>query len=227
METLNNLLDLLVYQVQNLYRAEEQMQQTMPQIMEKAIHTSLKNALHHHWQLTDEQKNRLQQVMQLLNEKTGRQVELTAGSNDQSKGMAGLLEELNEVLACNISNEVNDAAIIAYVQKIEHYEITTYGTAHAFAEQIHLHAVAALLNETLTEEYDADDLLTALATAALNKESIPEEFKDESKDETSASVSDVVSRPAKVSISERTVNSPGGRAGTSHRRYGSGESRGH
>jgi hypothetical protein len=93
---------------------------------------------------------------------------------------------------------------------------------------MNLHKVESLLMETLQEEYDADDLLTTLAIAALNKEAIPEDLKvtDQSAQENFTG-GETAGRPEKVSISERTINSPGGRAGTSHRRYGRGESRGH
>jgi ferritin-like metal-binding protein YciE len=227
MDTINNLVDLLIHQVQNLYAAEEQMQKAMPAIIERAHHSSLKNALKHHLQLTEEQKDRLQQVMQLVHKKA-REAISTISQGQQSKGMTGLIEELNEVLSFNLAAEVTDAAIIAYVQKMEHYEISTYGTAHAFAKQMRLHEAENLLTETLNEEYDVDDLLTALATAALNKEAIPEVLQTDDNPQSEENyISDVESRPAKVSVSERSINSPGGRAGTSHRRYGSGESRGH
>jgi ferritin-like metal-binding protein YciE len=74
----------------------------------------------------------------------------------------------------NIDGDVIDAVIIGCVQKIEHYEICTYGTALAYAHELHLHKAAQLLKESLDEEYDADDLLTALATAAVNKHAAPE-----------------------------------------------------
>jgi len=85
-----------------------------------------------------------------------------------------------------------------------------------------------LLNETLEEEYEADDLLSALATASLNKEAVHENLRtfsspgndSKSSDESNGNISE-------VHITERNINSPGGRAGTSHRRYGTGESRGH
>jgi len=228
MKTVNNLVDLMVHQVINLYAAEEQMQIAMPRIIEQAQHTSLKNALHHHHQLTGEQKNRLQKILQLLRKSGADEIEYSISKYGQSKGMKGLIEEANEVLGHHLSVDVTDAAIIAFVQKMEHYEISTYGSVQAFARQMQLHEIESLLTETLQEEYDADDLLTALATAALNKEAIPEDLSLENHSPREERLPpDDASRPAKVSISERTVNSPGGRAGSSHRRYGSGESRGH
>jgi len=198
----------------------------MPAIIEKVRHTSLKNALQHHLELTEEQKNRLKQVINLLNEKIQSRIKAELSTGHQGKGMSGLIDELNELISSNLAADVTDAAVIASVQKMEHYEISTYGTALAFAKQMHLHKVEALLEETLNEEYDADDLLTSLATAALNKESMPVGFEIEEKTEAT-NEDDTNTRPAKVSISERDISSPGGRAGSSHRGYGSGESRGH
>lgn len=229
MESISNLVDLLMYNVQNLYAAEQQAKQAMPAIMERAHHSSLKNALTHHHNLTDEQIKRLKKIPGLVEQKAG-EGNIHFGEvikpDVVCKGMNGLIEEANELLQKGLSQDVTDAAIIECVQKMEHYEISVYGTALAYAKQMHLHEVENLLNETLLEEYDADDLLTSLATAALNKEAIPEGMGLD-KNTDSGSVDIETSRPVKVSISERTINSPGGRAGTSHRRYGGGESRGH
>lgn len=233
METINDLIDLLMYHVKNLYSVEEQIARSVPSFIEKANHTSLKNALTHHANLADEQKARLTKIQQLIKEKTAgastSRTDLETTEALTSKGMMGLIEEINQLLHTNLSNEVKDAAIIASVQKVEHYEICAYGTALAYAKQLHLPAVAELLNETLQEEYDADDLLTALATAAMNKEALPEGITAAEEDRaiSETGVGYYHEEAKKVSISERTVNSPGGRAGTSHRRYGSGESRGH
>jgi ferritin-like metal-binding protein YciE len=228
METINDLEDLLVHHLQNLYAAEDHILQSMPQVIEKANHKSLKNALRHHLDLTNEQKRRLEQIINILNDKaTDRSSKAKLGSGT-SKGMAGLVDEVEELLELNIDKDVIDAAIISYVQKIEHYEICAYGTALAFAKQLHLHKVEQLLKETLDEEYDADDLLTALATSSYNKEAAPEGIEDEETDDSgNEDSSQKSSRESKVSITERNISSPGGRAGTSHRGYSSGESRGH
>jgi ferritin-like metal-binding protein YciE len=236
MEDIKDLGSLLLHHLQNLYSAEEQMMRTMPLLIEKANHPSLQNALKHHLSLTEEQQKRLEQVTKLLQEKinsTGKkgsqQVNFTAELKKEytCKGMAGLIEEANELLERNLAQEVVDAALITCVQKMEHYEISTYGTALAYAEQLHLPKAAALLEETLDEEYDADDLLTALATSALNKEAEPEGIHDDQKDLPEAESARIKAAKNTEHITERNINSPGGRAGTSHRRYPSGESRGH
>jgi ferritin-like metal-binding protein YciE len=233
MEAIHDLFDLLIYHVKALYSAEEQVSQAMPSIIEKASHQSLKNALSHHAGLTTAQKQRLAQIPGLINEKR----KDMAGSDKRdlgkavNKGITGLLEEVSQLLGLELSGEVQDAAIIAAVQKIEHYEICSYGTALAFATQLRLHHVMQLLDETLQEEYDVDDLLTALATAAINKDAVPAgTINTEQPAETFTSSpedGDTGTEHTEAEDSERTINSPGGRAGTSHRRYGTGESRGH
>lgn len=231
MQTINNLVDLLSQNLQQLYAAEEQMQQALPAIIDKVHHSSVKNSLQHHAGLTQEQKKRLVKIAALL-QKKGMATAVEFSDGYINKGMSGLVDEANELLAMNIAKEVTDTLVIACMQKIEHYEISAYGTAVAYAKQLQLRDVEALLQETLKEEYDADDLLTALATAAINKEAIPEDLQltREQPDETDEAESldnKTSDRPVKETISERTIESPGGRAGTSHRGYSSGESRGH
>ncbi|TDH24168.1 DUF892 family protein [Segetibacter sp. 3557_3] len=223
MQAITDLKDLLQVQLQALYSAEMQISKAMPQVIMKVNHSSLQNALTHHSGLTELQLERLAKVMQIL----GGVEQLS--EQPINKGIKGILEEITDLLAEDLSKEVNDAAIIAGIQKIEHYEITCYGTALTYAQQLKSHKAEALLHETLQEEYDADDLLTQLAKSAMNKEALPrlEPEQDTVNDEHVSSDDEYLKKSEKVSISERTINSPGGRAGRSHRGYNSGESRGH
>lgn len=225
---LKHLQDLLIHLIQNLYAAEEQMLQAMPAIIEKVNHSSLKNALTHHLNLTTEQKQRLEQVVQLINQ-INIEKPVKLNSAHICKGMSGLVEETNELLEAGLEKDVTDAALIACVQKMEHYEISTYGTALAYAHQLNLVKAEELLNETLDEEYAVNDLLTALATASLNKEAVASDVANinPAEDKANSTNNDTSESTSQIHITERTINSPGGRAGTSHRRYGSGESRGH
>ncbi|MEP6683833.1 MAG: DUF892 family protein [Parafilimonas sp.] len=87
---------------------------------------------------------------------------------EHCKAMEGLIKEGNALLSEDMSNEVMNAAIIAAAQKIEHYEISSYGTARAYALQLQLNDVAKLLETTLNEEYDANDSLIVLALFDVN-----------------------------------------------------------
>lgn len=225
---IEDIADLFIYNIQNLYASEEHMLKALPAIVEKAQHSSLKNALNHHLKVTKEQKERLEEIVVLINKnRSKRQIELHSGH--LCEGMTGLIEEANDFLESGLGKDVTDAAIIALVQRMEHYEISSYGTALAYANQLHMSKAAELLNETLNEEYDTDDLLTALATASFNKEAMPEDIQktDKTSSDAEANEGDSSESSSQIHITERTINSPGGRAGTSHRGYGSGESRGH
>jgi ferritin-like metal-binding protein YciE len=240
MEPIKDIVTLLLHHIQNLYSAEKQQLEALQMITERAKNGSLKKALQHHYKLTEEQVKRLEQIPQLITEKLDGAANIktsvgTLNNEYVSKGMKGLIDEASEILNGQLSEDVTDAAIIACVQKMEHYEITTYGTAHAYAAELNLTKVEALLKETLDEEYDADDLLTALATTSLNKKAEPEglqvsnEAQQITDDEPTTEVytSGNNSEDEEEGASTRTIQSPGGRAGTSHRRYTSGESRGH
>lgn len=179
METMINLSDLLKHEIQDLYSAEEQIIEAMPAMIEKAKNPELKRALREHLKITEEQKNRLNKVKETFGEGEGQgngeskgffSRLFGGGGGEKCKGMEGLITEGEKIMAADISDEALDAAIIASAQKIEHYEICGYGTARAFARELNLPEVERLLSQTLSEEYQADDLLTALAVGKLNLE---------------------------------------------------------
>ncbi|HEX2609177.1 MAG TPA: DUF892 family protein [Flavisolibacter sp.] len=175
MEKMNDLNDLLKHEIQDLYSAEEQILAALPVMIEKASDQELKTALQQHLDVTARQKNRLDQLMGWLNagqettEKKGLLSRLFK-SKQVCRGMQGLIEEGTKVMNEDMDKEVLDAAIIACAQKIEHYEICGYGTARTYARELGQEETARLLEETLAEEYEADDLLTRLATRRINLE---------------------------------------------------------
>ncbi len=182
MEKLKDLRDLLQHEIEDLYSAEEQILEALPAMAEKAKDKMLKKALNEHLKVTEEQKNRLDKIKELL--KSGESEDGEEGGSKRKgflaglfgdkpkvcKGMQGLIEEGKKIMDEEMDADVKDAAIIAAAQKIEHYEICGYGTLRAFAEELKLNEVATLLETTLNEEYDADDLLTELAVGRLNQE---------------------------------------------------------
>lgn len=174
---MKDLKDLLKHEVMDLYSAEEQIIEAMPKMIQKAAAPALKTALQEHLQITEKQKLRLDEVQSLLRDKDEKAPEskrgflsgLFGGGGHKCKGTQGLIEECEKLVSEPMNAEVMDAAIIGCAQKIEHYEICGYGTAKAFALELGLDRVAALLDETLKEEYDADDRLTILAVGELNE----------------------------------------------------------
>ncbi len=184
MEKMNDLKDLLRHEIEDLYSAEEQIIKALPLMIEKANNATLKNSLAEHLEVTHGQKKRLDQVQKLMGEKkSGEKKGLFSGlfgGKHECKAMKGIIEEANTVMAEDMNPEVMDAAIIASAQKVEHYEITSYGTARSFARELGLTKVQELLQATLDEEYEADNLLTVLAESSINEEA-------ETADEASAS----------------------------------------
>ena len=181
MEKMIDLKDLLKHEVLDLYSAEEQIIKAMPAMIEKAKDSTLKKALEEHLRITEKQKTRLDKIKQKLGEGEksddngsgegkGFFSSLFGGGSQKCKGMEGLITEGEKVMGEKMTPEVLDAAIIASAQKIEHYEICGYGTARAFARELNMGEVAELLEETLKEEYEADDRLTDLAVGRLNEE---------------------------------------------------------
>jgi ferritin-like metal-binding protein YciE len=176
MEKMSDLRDLLKHEIYDLHSAEEQILKAMPAMIEKAHNAQLKLALEEHLRITQKQLGRLEQIQLLINgeeqmageEKKGLLARLFR-RRYTCRGMQGLIEEGEKVMSEEMSPEVLDAVITACAQKIEHYEICGYGTARAYASELNLRDVGLLLEQTLNEEYEADNRLTALAVARLNK----------------------------------------------------------
>ena len=177
MEKMNDLRDLLKHEIEDLQSVEDQIIEALPKMIEKANNPDLKKALTEHLDVTKQHKTRLEKVMSELGtgeenskgKKKGILGSLFGGSKE-CKGMKGIIEEGEKIMSADISPAALDAAIIASAQKVEHYEICGYGTARTFARELGLEQVARQLEQTLNEEYEADDLLTNLAVMGLNEE---------------------------------------------------------
>ena len=154
--------ELLAEQLRDLLNAEGQLVKALPRMVKAARAESLTFALEHHLEETKEQVERLKEVFGLLG---------VAGKGKPCKGMAGLVEEGEEVMeeGKELDDAAADLALIAAAQKVEHYEISAYGTARTMAGQAGLPAAAALLNKSLAEEEVADNLLTQIARELMSK----------------------------------------------------------
>lgn len=174
MKKIIDLEDLLKHEILDLYSAEEQIIDSLPKMIDKAADPQLKSALSTHLVVTQRHKDRLESIKNSFlesNKETdnGFFSNLFGGSNSvKCKGTEGLIKEAEKMMGEDMTPEVRDAAIIAAAQKIEHYEIAGYGTARAYAIELNLDDIAAQLEETLDEEYEADDLLTDLAVGQVN-----------------------------------------------------------
>lgn len=174
---MNSLSNLLAHEIVDLFSAEEQIIEALPKMIEKAQNQDLKKALNQHLKITEQQKKRLEKVHKLLKQEDGSSEEELGDT--ECSGMKGLIEEGEKAMEEEMEPDVMDAAIIASAQKIEHYEISGYGTACAFARELGLSEVEKILQQTLDEEYMADDLLTDLAVGQVNDEAEGEEGEEE------------------------------------------------
>jgi Mn-containing catalase len=154
--------ELLVEQLRDLLHAEGQLVKALPKMADAARSESLKFAFENHLEETKLQVERLKEVFGLVG---------VPANSKPCKGMAGLIDEGEEVI--EDGSEQDDApadlALIAAAQKVEHYEISAYGTARTMAGQAGLPAVAELLNKSLAEEEIADNLLTQLARELMSE----------------------------------------------------------
>jgi ferritin-like metal-binding protein YciE len=159
MADMTNLKDALIDEIKDLYNAEKQLTKALPKLAKNASNPELKAALSSHLDETVGQIARLEQIFELLDEKV---------KGKHCAGMAGIIEEGNDMLEEAEKGAVLDAAIIAGGQRAEHYEMAAYGTCIAWAKALDLTEVAGLLTETLVEEKAADKKLSALAQAGIN-----------------------------------------------------------
>ena len=167
-----NLQDLLEHEVQDLYSAETQLIEALPKMAKKANSEKLKQAIEDHLEETKEQAKRLEQVMEIMDIGPGQ---------SKCKAMAGLVTEGEEWLEEDASKEVKDAGIIAIAQKVEHYEISGYGSASHFAEMLGHSEVQELLEQTLEEEKAADDKLNDIAKSEVNRRALSDSAKETSR----------------------------------------------
>lgn len=171
---MNDLKDLLKHEIQDLYSVEEQIIEALPAMIDKANNISLKNALAEHLRETEEHKNRLDKILKGMHEnqeeKKGFLSSIFGGGKQVCKGMEGIIAEGKKMMNEEMEPKVMDAVIIACAQKVEHYEICGYGTARTYARELKLNKIIPVLEQTLNEEYAADDLLTLLAEGGLNKQ---------------------------------------------------------
>ena len=143
MPSLETLQDLLVHELQDLYNAENQIIKALPKMAKRATSTELRDAFQEHLAQTERQARRLERALALLDAPV-------RGRN--CDGMQGILEEGKKLMDEEVSEDVLDAGIIAAAQKVEHYEISAYGSVKAWAELLGQDEITALLDETLDEE---------------------------------------------------------------------------
>ncbi|PKA99801.1 ferritin-like metal-binding protein YciE [Flavobacteriaceae bacterium MAR_2009_75] len=160
---MKNLEQLFEHQLKDLYSAENQLLEALPKMAKKASDSKLKQAFENHLEETKGQKERLEEICDELS---------ISPDGEKCKAMEGLIKEAEDFIEEAEDSEVMDAGLIAEAQRVEHYEISGYGTAVRYAKELGHKDIASKLQKTLDEEYEADNKLDKLAESRLNREAI-------------------------------------------------------
>jgi ferritin-like metal-binding protein YciE len=166
----DGLRELFIDSLKDIYWAEKALTKALPKMAKNATSEKLIATINDHLSVTEEQVARLEEVFSLIGEKA---------SAKKCDAMEGLIKEGEGVMEETEKGPVRDAGIISASQKIEHYEIASYGTLAAFAQTLGEQDVSELLQQTLQEEKEADTLLTEVAYNDINFEALDGESEDD------------------------------------------------
>ena len=170
MASLESLDDLLQDELRDMYDAEKQLTKALPKMAKNATSEELKQAFEEHLSQTEQHVERLEQAFE--------QLDIPARAK-KCEGMKGLIAEGQEMMSEADDDATRDAVMIASAQKIEHYEIASYGSARTWANQLGKSEVASLLEETLEEEKETDQRLTTIAESMVNPQAAQREHDEE------------------------------------------------
>ena len=152
---MKDLNELFLEELADIYDAEKQLLKALPKMVEAANSQELQSAFEDHLEQTQQHVQRVEEVFRMFDAKA---------KGKKCEAMAGLIEEAEDVMKEEATESVMDAALIAAAQKVEHYEIATYGCLRTWAELLGKDDALDLLEETLNEEKDVDESLTDIAT---------------------------------------------------------------
>lgn len=170
------LRELFEDQLKDIYWAEKALTKALTKMTKNATSEELRTALEEHIAVTEEQVTRVEEVFSVIGK---------PAKSKKCEAMEGLIKEGEEIMQSTEKGMVRDAGIIAACQKVEHYEIASYGTLAAFAKTLGETEAADLLEQTLEEEKEADQTLTQVAESAINVGAAEgdEEEEDEEEEE--------------------------------------------
>ena len=158
---MKTLEDVFIHLLSDTYSAEKQLTRALAKLSREASSEKLSAAFKAHLEETHGQIERIDQIVEQEKNLKIKRMKCVA--------MEGLIEEANEVIESTEKNEVRDAALIAAAQKVEHYEIASYGTLATLAQQLGYNKAVKLLTETLEEEKSTESKLTDLAVNTINQ----------------------------------------------------------
>ena len=165
MATVASLREHLVEELNDLHNAEQQLIEALPQMAQRARSRDLKAAFKNHLVQTRTHERRVAQALRQLGERP---------DGSTCEAMEGLLEEGQDLMKSGKPGPLQDAMLITAAQKVEHYEIATYGTVRTYAQVVGERGVARLLDQTLKEEKAADKKLTRIAEGSVNRQAVNE-----------------------------------------------------
>ena len=160
MASIESLDELLQEELKDIYDAEKQLTKALPKLAKKATSEELRSALEEHLRHTEQHVERVEQAFELMD---------LPARGKKCVGMQNLIREGEEMISEADDDAVRDAVMIASAQKVEHYEIASYGTVRTWASLLGKSDVASLFEETLEEEKDADRKLTEIAEGFINE----------------------------------------------------------
>jgi ferritin-like metal-binding protein YciE len=172
MASVNSLEELFKEELKDIYNAEKQLTRALPKMAKKAGAAELKDAFNEHLAQTERHIERLEEVFEQLG---------MPARGKKCKGMENLIAEGEEMLEEVEDGDTRDAVLIAAAQKLEHYEIASYGTVRTWATLLGQPKVAAVLEQTLREEKETDQNLTAIAESFVNAEAADSDDDEEQK----------------------------------------------
>ena len=158
---LKSLEDLFLYELKDLFSAENQLVKALPKMAKAATNEELKAGFEEHLEQTKEHVVRLEQIAETLGKKL---------AGHKCKAMEGLVEEGSELTSEDAEDPIRDAGLIGAAQRVEHYEIAGYGTAISLARHLGHDDIADILEQTLDEEKETNEKLTELAETAITAE---------------------------------------------------------
>jgi ferritin-like metal-binding protein YciE len=161
--SLDSLEKLFLEELKDIYNGEKQILRALPRMAKAAESPELQQAFTKHLKETEGQVQRLERIFKDLGQ---------AVRGKKCKGMEGLIEEGKEKMEEEGEPEVMDAALIASAQKVEHYEIATYGCLRTYAQLLGYSQAEKLLEQTLQEEEAADKKLTELGEGGINQAAV-------------------------------------------------------
>jgi len=162
----SELMDFFVDELKDIYWAEKHLVKSLPKMVKASTSEELRNAFEEHLAITEEHVSRLEEVFSLLDEKAVAK---------KCEAMAGLVEEAGSIIGETDSGTMTrDVGLIIAAQKVEHYEIATYGSLRTLARVLGNEEVATILETTLNEEEDADKTLSDIAESYVNEQASKE-----------------------------------------------------